>query len=368
MATAVSEETVRSALSRRTWAVVGCSPDPARDSNRIARLLKSKGYRVIPVNPAEREILGERCYPSLREVPERVDVVDIFRRSSEAGRHVDEAIEIDADAVWMQLGVIDDEAAERARGAGLDVVMDRCPAIEMPRLGIEGPAGDDGPDWREEVLEVQRPSEDVKRIYTRLARVYEPWARMTEAKPRRRVLELAAPRPGETVLEVATGTGVQLVDLAHRNRDGRTVGVELAPGMLAQTRRRLERSGLGGVELIEGSALELPFEDETFDLVVNGYMLDLLPKEDIPRALAEFRRVLRPGGRLVLSNMTKGVRRPHRVWDWLYARGINLTANCRGVLAAPVLAELGGFAEVRREYVAQMGFPTEIVTATKEET
>jgi predicted CoA-binding protein len=134
------EEVIRSLLEgRRTWAVVGCSPDPARDSHRIARMLQSRGYDVIPVNPACDELLGVRCYPTLADVPQQIEVVDIFRRASEAGRHVDEAIEVGAAAVWMQLGVIDEAAAERARGAGLDVVMDRCPAIEMPRLGISGP-------------------------------------------------------------------------------------------------------------------------------------------------------------------------------------------------------------------------------------
>jgi ubiquinone/menaquinone biosynthesis C-methylase UbiE len=172
-------------------------------------------------------------------------------------------------------------------------------------------------------------------------------------------------RDGEDVLEVATGTGAQLVELALRNPSGRTVGVELADGMLAQTRKRLAASGIQArVEMLQASALELPLEDESFDLVVNGYMLDLMPRPDIPRALAEFKRVLRPGGRLALSNMTKGERRHHRLWDELYARGINITANCRGVLAAPVLGELG-FVDVRREYMAQAGFPTEVVTARR---
>ena len=118
----------------RTWAVVGCSPDPSRDSHRIAALLQGRGYRMIPVNPAATEILGERCFPSVHEIGEPVDVVDIFRRSSEAGTHVDEAIAIGAAVVWMQLGVIDEAAAARARAAGLRVVMDRCPAIELARL------------------------------------------------------------------------------------------------------------------------------------------------------------------------------------------------------------------------------------------
>ncbi len=130
---------VRTLLTQtRTWAVVGCSPDPGRDSNRIAALLQREGFRVIPVNPAvDGELLGERCYPRLDAIPEseHVDVVDIFRRSSEAGTHVDEAIERGAAGVWMQLGVVDEAAAQRAREAGLRVVMNRCPAIELPRLG-----------------------------------------------------------------------------------------------------------------------------------------------------------------------------------------------------------------------------------------
>ena len=109
--------------------MVGCSPDPVRESHGVAAFLQRKGKRVIPVNPnaAGQEILGEPC---LEAIPEGVDVVDIFRRSDAAGAHVDEAIAAGAKAVWMQLGVIDEEAAERARAAGLLVVMDRCPKID----------------------------------------------------------------------------------------------------------------------------------------------------------------------------------------------------------------------------------------------
>ena len=119
----------------RTWAVVGCSPDPGRDSHRIAALLQRRGFRVIPVNPMVDEVLGERAYPSVEAIPEPVDVVDVFRRSDQAGAHVDEAVRIGARGVWLQLGVVDEAAAARARDAGLRVVMDRCPAIELPRLG-----------------------------------------------------------------------------------------------------------------------------------------------------------------------------------------------------------------------------------------
>ena len=228
-----------------------------------------------------------------------------------------------------------------------------------------GVAAEQG-SWREEILEVNAPPERVPRMYTRLAPVYELWARATESRARRRVIEVAGLTGEEDVLEVATGTGAQLVRLAGSNR-GRTVGVELADGMLARTRKRLDAAGLTDrVELIQANALELPLEDESFDLLVNSYMLDLLTRDDIPRALAEFKRVLRPRGRLVLSNMAKAERRRHGFWDAAYGRGLQLTANCRGVLAAPVLAELG-FVAIQREYLAQMLFPTEIVTARKEE-
>lgn len=218
--------------------------------------------------------------------------------------------------------------------------------------------------WREEILEVKHPPEEVPATYSRLAPVYEIWARLTESRARHRVLELADPGPAEDVLEVATGTGAQLVQLARRNSRGRTAGVEVSDGMLAKTRRRLAREGLDGVEVLRADARELPFADESFDLIVNSYMLDLLPRDEIPRVLAGFHRLLRAGGRLVMSNMTLGEHRAHRVWDALYARGIVLTANCRGVLAAPVLAELG-FTGIEREYSAQLGFPTEIVIARK---
>ena len=118
----------------RTWAVVGCSPDPWRTSHRIARVLQEAGYRVIPVNPAAQEILGERCFASLAEIGEPVDVVDVFRRTELAGAHVDEAVAIGARAVWCQLDVYAGEAGDRARAAGLDVIENACPAIELPQL------------------------------------------------------------------------------------------------------------------------------------------------------------------------------------------------------------------------------------------
>ncbi len=134
-----TDQKIRDLLTRsRVVAVVGASPRPERDSHDVMAFLQSQGYRTIPVNPraAGSEILGERVVASLSEIEEPVDLVDIFRNSEAAGEAVDEAIAIGASAVWMQLGVINPMAAARAEQAGLEVVMDRCPKIEIPRLGI----------------------------------------------------------------------------------------------------------------------------------------------------------------------------------------------------------------------------------------
>ncbi len=122
----------------RTIAVVGASPRHGRPSHRVMAYLQRHGYRAVPVNPnaVGERIHGEKCYARLGDIPEPVDMVDIFRRSELAGAAVDEAIAVGAKIVWMQLGVRDDAAAARARAAGLKIVMNRCPAIEIPRLGL----------------------------------------------------------------------------------------------------------------------------------------------------------------------------------------------------------------------------------------
>jgi len=122
-----SAETIRRILDEcRTIAVVGLSSDSGRASNSVAGYMQRVGYRVIPVNPNETEVFGEKAYPDLSAVPEKIDLVDVFRRSDEAGKAVDEAIAVGAKAVWLQEGVIDRAAAQRALDAGLLVVMDRC--------------------------------------------------------------------------------------------------------------------------------------------------------------------------------------------------------------------------------------------------
>lgn len=119
----------------QTWAVVGLSNNPERTAWSIARLLQERGKRIVPIHPSAPTVHGEQGYASLAEVPFPIDVVDVFRRSSEAGEFADQAVEVGARGVWFQLGVVDPEAFERTTAAGVPMVMDTCPAIEWRTRG-----------------------------------------------------------------------------------------------------------------------------------------------------------------------------------------------------------------------------------------
>lgn len=131
---------IRILQDTKVIALVGASPRPERPSHQVGKFLAARGYKVIPVNPGQagRELFGQTCVASLSDIHERVDMVDIFRRSEEVAQVVDEALHAlkGLKYVWMQLGIVNDKAAALARAQGAEVVMDRCPAIEIPRLGM----------------------------------------------------------------------------------------------------------------------------------------------------------------------------------------------------------------------------------------
>ena len=202
---------------------------------------------------------------------------------------------------------------------------------------------------------------DVPRLYSRLAPVYDLWARLTEGKARRLCLERAQVRDGEAVLEVAVGTGLVFQEVLRRNPSGRSVGIDVTRAMLARARRKAEAMAPGGRwELRVGDAYALDFADGSFDLLINNYMFDLLPEPDFSAVLREFHRSLAPGGRLVLVNMTTGA----GLWAWLYRRNPALLGGCRGVELLPYV-QAAGFVGARRELVMQLGFPSEILLAHK---
>lgn len=201
--------------------------------------------------------------------------------------------------------------------------------------------------------------EEIPRVYARLAPVYDFWARLTESRARE--LAVAHVNDGENVLEVAVGTGLAFADLVRANPHGRTEGVDLTEPMLARARRKV--AGLPGAHALElGDARALPFPDAAFDLVLNSYMLDLMPESDFGPVLGEFRRVLRASGRLVLVNMAEPPPRLRAAFTWLYRRAPRLLGGCRPVALAPFV-EAAGFQIERRDVVTQLGVPSELILA-----
>ena len=197
-------------------------------------------------------------------------------------------------------------------------------------------------------------------LYRKIAPSYDLWAWLTESKARNRCLELAAIKDGEHVLEVAVGTGLAFEMILEANPSGRNEGIDLTEAMLSRAEKKAAKSGSDNYRLRVGDAYDLDFPDDSFDVLINNYMFDLLPQQDFRTVLEEFKRVLRPGGRLVMISMTKGERWYNGLWERIYRINPALLGGCRGVLLLPQLAACG-FGQTRREYVSQLTFPSEIV-------
>lgn len=210
------------------------------------------------------------------------------------------------------------------------------------------------------MLDAQIEKGRVADVYRRIAPSYDLWARLTESKARDRCLELAAIQNGEDVLEVAVGTGLAFERILAANPSGRNEGIDLTEAMLVRAQAKAAKSGTSNYRLRVGDAYDLDFPDDSFDVVINNYMFDLLPQQDFPAVLAEFRRVLRPGGRLAMVNMAKGERWYNGIWERIYRISPALLGGCRSVSLLPQL-EACGFGQIRREYMSQMTFPSEIV-------
>jgi demethylmenaquinone methyltransferase / 2-methoxy-6-polyprenyl-1,4-benzoquinol methylase len=205
--------------------------------------------------------------------------------------------------------------------------------------------------------------ESTKYSYSKVAWFYNYWGRMTETKAHQKVLELAKIKDGESILEVGMGTGTFFLKIVEQNPQGHNAGIDLSPAMLSRAEKLLKkRSPDSHFNLSIGSAYELPFNDQTFDLVVNNFMLDLLPEADFGKVLKEFRRVLRPGGRVVLSTMAFGDRWYHGFWRWLAKALPSLLTGCRPVSLHRYLEEVG-FKDIFTARISQNTFPSEVSLA-----
>lgn len=216
------------------------------------------------------------------------------------------------------------------------------------------------------IAEARLKKEEVVKVYSGLAPLYDLWGKLTETRARWRALDLARIRDGEAILEVAVGTGLTFVEILRANPHGNNTGVDLTLAMLEKARLRAGQMGAANYQLAVGDAYSLDFPAESFDLVMNNYMFDLLPEQDFSQVLGEFRRVLKPAGRLVLVNMTKGEHYYQRFWETLYYIHPAWLGGCRGVLLTGPL-QATGFTHIHRERLSQFGFPSEVITASRME-
>lgn len=214
------------------------------------------------------------------------------------------------------------------------------------------------------ILRAELGKDEVRSVYERIAPVYDLWAELTESRARRRCIELAAIRDGESVLEVAVGTGLTFAEILRANPSGRNEGIDLTAGMLRRAEAKARKLAPGRYRLNVGDAYALEFPDASFDVVINNFMFDLLPEEDFARVLSEFRRVLRPSGRLILVNMAKGDGWQHKFWDTVYRIHPSLVGGCRGVALSSHVVR-AGFADIQRDVVTQCSFPSEILRAVR---
>jgi ubiquinone/menaquinone biosynthesis C-methylase UbiE len=216
----------------------------------------------------------------------------------------------------------------------------------------------------QEILEARYTHEEIVRKYNWIAPIYDLFGVLMESKARQRALGMAAIQNGEKILEVAFGTGLNFVEILKRNPQGWVNGIDVSTKMLERARRRISKTGQKNYTLYLSDCRHLPFESDTFDVLMTQYLLDILPVEDFIPILLEFKRVLKDGGRIVLVNMTKGEKWQNKIYEGIYKLKPPLLAGCRGVMAQPFLEEIG-FKEFQREFVSQLGFPSEVVRVVK---
>jgi ubiquinone/menaquinone biosynthesis C-methylase UbiE len=213
-------------------------------------------------------------------------------------------------------------------------------------------------------LEAVIPQSEIGPLYDKISRFYDIWGKLTESRAAKRAVDLAGIQDGLHILEVAVGTGLVFQEIVRRNPNGQNTGIDLSEGMLAKARRRLSKTMQTNFTLTQGTATTLGVESSSVDLLINNYMFDLISFQEMATVLAEFHRVLRSGGRLVLVNMTIGRTVGSRLYDNFYSRFPRLFGGCRGVQMGEIL-EQNRFQVHTREYIQQCLFPSEVILAHK---
>jgi ubiquinone/menaquinone biosynthesis C-methylase UbiE len=218
---------------------------------------------------------------------------------------------------------------------------------------------------KEKMLNRKFSEDEVKNSYSKVAWFYDFWSWLTESKAAEKVIEIADIKDGESILEVAVGTGLVFKEILKRNPSGINKGTDISPTMLSRADKRLGESNNSNYKLELGNAYNLPFKDNSFDLVVNNFMIDLLPEEDFKIILSEFFRVLKPSGRAVISTMAFGQKWVNKFWHWIARTFPGLLTGCRPVSIIRNLEEVGFIIE-ETEQISQNTFPAEVIGARKQ--
>ncbi|MBW2251314.1 MAG: methyltransferase domain-containing protein [Deltaproteobacteria bacterium] len=213
-------------------------------------------------------------------------------------------------------------------------------------------------------LDARVSQNNIGAVYDKIAPIYDIWGKLTESRARNRAIELAEIKNGQNILEVAVGTGLAFYEIVKRNPNGTNLGIDLSPGMLGKAKKRLNKLSEVNYSLNVGTAFNLNVEDESVDTLVNNYMFDLIPFEDMNKILVEFKRVLKKNGKLILVNMTEGERFGSKLYDFIYNISPKTMGGCRGVKLTESLQQQGFKIKVR-EYYQQMLFPSEVILAFK---
>ena len=215
-----------------------------------------------------------------------------------------------------------------------------------------------------ELLDAKVQQTDIGRLYDRTAWFYDFWAILTESKAQQRALQIADFQDESTILDVAVGTGRLFCEIMKRNPKGQNYGIDISQGMLAKAKRKVEKQENQNYSLEIGSAFDIKMDDASIDILFNNYMFDLIPFDQMDAVILEFKRVLKPGGKLVLVNMTKGEQFGAGLYELIYLFSPILMGGCRGVQQSELLTQ-HGFQVKSREYVQQMLFPSEVILAVR---
>ena len=200
--------------------------------------------------------------------------------------------------------------------------------------------------------------------YSKVAWFYNIWSYLTESKATKQAIAMADINDGEALLEVAVGTGIVFSELVSRNKHGKNEGIDISPSMLHKAEKLLKQKNQENYHLQLGNAYRLPFESNSFDLIINNFMFDLLPEEDFNAVLSEFYRVLKSPGRVVIAAMSPGFRWYHKYWYWVAKYTPSLLTGCRPISLADFMKK-AGFSNIEKALISQNTLPSEILKAFK---